>query len=251
MRMSRKHKWIVTSIAASLFLTTILALPRFYRAFAYQEKISAPAIAKKLRLQLGSVSPHATEDSQLVDAHYSTFRLPANTFTHMQAHYTWLKLEGPSDAEVLLTEVGFPTELSADGNFTFYMDALNVQPATKWQVFTMTDREFESHLVLILGKAATPYADTRVGYFETSDTKGFIRCGSQTHYPDVINIAVWDNSSDLFQEITITMADPTLRQQVADSIAATYRFKVKELPSRDSLTSLARKAAATFNGEAG
>lgn len=169
----------------------------------------------------------------------------------MQAHHTWLQLRGPSDAEVLLTEVGFPDELSADGNFTFYMDALNVQPATKWQVFTMSESEFESHLLLILGKAATPYADTKVGYFETSYAKGLIRYGSQTDFPDVINIAVWDNSSDLSQEITITMADPTLRQQVADSIAATYRFKVRELPSRDNLAALARKAAATFNEEAG
>ena len=143
----------------------------------YQRKISDPAIARTLKLQLQTASPHVTADSQEIRTYYSTFRLPANSVSQMQAHDTWLVLKGPLDTEVLLTEVGSPTGLSGDGNFTFYADSLNTQPATSWQVFTMSDTEFESHLKLINGKAATPYADTVVSYFETYHAKGSFATG--------------------------------------------------------------------------
>lgn len=251
MRLSNKTKWFLASAAACLGIITVITVPRLYRTITYQQKISDKSISRALALKLRSAAPEETVDAKSVDTHYSTFKLPADVFLHMQAHETWLVLTGEPAAEVLLTEVGYPTELSADGNFTFYADAINAQPATAWEVFTMSGPEFEAHMGLIIGKAATPYADTEVGYFETPHVKGFIRYGSEQFHPDIINIAVWDNTSHLFQEITITIADPQLRRQVADTIAASYRFTVQELPSREKLVSLAQKAAATFNPEAG
>ncbi|GAB5442968.1 MAG: hypothetical protein Fues2KO_33170 [Fuerstiella sp.] len=168
----------------------------------------------------------------------------------MEAYETWLVLTGQSAAEVFLSEVGYPTELSADGNFTFHADAISAQPATAWEVFSMSDSEFEAHLALIIGKAATPYADNEVEYFKTPHVKGFIRHGSAQFHPDIVHIAVWSNTSDLYQEITITIADAQLRRDVANTIAASYRFTVQELPSRDVLVSLAQKAAVNFSPKA-
>jgi len=249
MRRSPKKKWFLA--AACLGIFTIIAVPRLHRTITYQQKISAPAISRTLALKLRSESPQEAVRVKSVDTHYSTFKLPADVFSHMQAHETWLVLTGQSAAEVLLTEVGYPTELSADGNFTFYADAIAAQPATAWEVFTMSDPEFKSHLRLIVGKAATPYADAQVDYFETPHVKGFIRHGSAQFHPDIINIAVWDNTNHLFQEITITISDPQIRREVANTIAASYRFTVQELPSRDVLVSLAQEAVATFNPKAG
>ena len=240
-------KWLLLSIVAAICVIVAFAAPRLQRSIAYQRRVSEPSVSRKLAIELASTEPAAAANAEVIEANYATFKVPVGVFADLQAHETWLLLNGSSNAEVLLTEVGYPTELSVDGNFTFYHDAINTRPATQWQVFTMSESDFAAHLTLVIGKAATPYADNRVTYFETSTTKGFMRHGSQHAFPDVINIAVWDKERPIAQEITVTIADPTIRQQVADS----YQFNLEEVPDRHTLLELVKKAANTFQPNAG
>ena len=208
--------------------------PRARRALAYRNHISSPVAAAKLAIRPQIIKPIAPAITDTIDTPYSTFNVPSGIYTQLESHETWLVFTGSQDAEILLTEIGYPTELSADGNFAFYNDALYACPATGWQVFFMSEKEFTSHIKLIAGKVATPYADRDVSLFETPNTKGIIRYGSAQHFPNVTNIAVWDKVNPIFQEITVTVTDDELREHTAACIAASYRFKLDVAPDRDT-----------------
>ena len=244
-------KWLLLSILVLVCVLAAVIVPRLQRVAVYQRKITEPTVALKLAIKLWISHPILPFDSVSVDTLYSTFQVPANVFTSMEPHETWLLLHGPSSTEVILSEVGYLTELSPDCNFTFYQNAINAEPSTQWEAFAMSDTDFTTHLSLIIGKAATPYADSEVLYFETLTVKGFIRHGSESHYSDTVNIAIWDKKYPLSQEVTIKISDPVLRQQVTDSIAASYRFKLDEAPSPDALKSIAKQAAELFSPSQG
>lgn len=229
----------------------IVVGPGARRALLYRIQLSNPVTAAKLSIEPQIVKPIAPVNTDKIDTFYSTFSVPSGIYTRLESHETWLVLTGRQDAEILLNEIGYPSELSADGNFTFYSDAISVRPATSWQVFSMSETEFATHVKLILGKAATPYADRDVSLFETPSTKGIIRYGSAEHFPSVTNIAIWDKTNPICQEITITVADPELRDQMAKCIAATYSFKLDVAPDRDKILPLVERAVAAFNRKTG
>lgn len=232
-------------------MTAMAVVPRARRTLAYLNRVSSPAAAAKLAIRPKVVKPVAPANTDAIDTMYSTFSVPSGVFTTLDSHETWLVLTDRHDAEILLTEIGYPTELSADGNFTFYNEALSACPASAWQVFSMSDKQFASHVKCIAGKVATPYTDRDVSVFQTSSVKGIIRYGSAEHSPSVINIAIWDLEKPLFQEITVTVADTELREQTATCIAATYCFKLDVTPDRDKLLLLLEQAVASFNLKAG
>ena len=232
-------------------MAAIVVGPDARRALLYRIQVSNPVAAAKLAIEPQIVEPIAPVNTDKIDTFYSTFSVPSGIYTRLESHETWLALTGRQDAEILLTEIGYPSELSADGNFTFYRDAISVRPATAWQVFYMSEKEFATHEKLIAGKVATPYADRDVSLFETPNTRGIIRYGSAEHFPSVTNIAIWDKTNPICQEITITVADPELRGQTATCIAATYSFKLDVAPDRDKLLPLLERAVASFNLKAG
>ena len=248
--MSRKRWWLTIALV-TLVMGAFSAAPRARRALAYRNQISSPVAAAKLAIRPQIVKPIAPGNTDTIDTFYSTFSVPSGIYTQLESHETWLVLTGRQDAKILLTEIGYPSDLSADGNFTFYNDALYAFPATGWQVFSMSEKEFTSHVRRIAGKVATPYADRHVSLFETPNTKGIIHYGSAEHFPNVTNIAVWDKVNSIFQEITVTVADPELREQTATCIAATYCFKLDVTPDRDKLLLLIEQAVASFSHRKG
>ena len=171
-------------------MATMAIAPRARRTLAYLNQVSSPAAAAKLAIRPKMVKLSAPADTDTIDTFYSTFSVPSGVFTKLDSHETWLVLTGRHDAEILLTEIGYPTELSADGNFTFYNEALSTCPASGWQVFSMSDDQFTLHVKRITVKVATPYADRDVSLFQTPNAKGIIRYGSVEHFPSVINIAI-------------------------------------------------------------
>lgn len=248
--MSRK-RWLLTITLVTLAMAAMSVGPRARRTLAYLNQVSSPAAAAKLAIRPKMVKPTAPASTDTIDTLYSTFSVPSGVFTTLDSNGTWLVLAGRHEFEILLTEIGYPTELSADGNFTFYNEALSACPATGWAVFSMSDKQFASHVKCIAGKLATPYADRDVSVFKTPNVKGIIRYGSAERFPGVINIAIWDLDKPLFQEITVTVPDTELLEQTATCIAATYCFKLDVTPDRDKLLLLLKQAVASFNLKAG
>jgi len=246
---SRK-RWLLTITLVTLAMAAMSVGPRARRTLAYPNQVSSPAAAAKLAIRPKMVEPIAPASTDTIDTLYSTFSVPSGVFTTLDSHETWLVLAGGHEAEILLTEIGYPTELSADGNFTFYNEALSACPASGWAVFSMSDKQFASHVKCIAGKVATPYAGD-VSVFQTPNVKGIIRYGSAERFPGVINIAIWVLEKSLFQEITVTVPDTELLEQTATCIAATYCFKLDVTPDRDKLLLLLKQAVASFNLKAG
>ena len=243
-----KYKRWIALLFLAIVAGAFLAFPRLLRAFAYAEQVSKPSIAKKLAIRPTIEKPRVPDATRTIDTLYSTFEVPAREFNKMASHQTWLILSGADDTEILLTGIGNSSEHGPTGMLNFHEQALHTYPLSPWEVFVMSDSDFTAHMELALGKAATPCADRDVSFFETSTAKGIIRYGSTMSFPDIINLAIWDSTQSIFQEITITASDAELRKQTAHSVAATYRFTVDNAPDDKALFQFVEKAVEQFQG---
>lgn len=245
----RKHRRWIAVLFLAIVAGAFLAFPRVSRALGYADKVSDPSVARKLAIRPTIEKPQVPGTTRTVDTLYSTFEVPSGVFTQMASHRTWVTLGNGQDAEILLTDIGNSSENGPTGIFNFHEQALHTYALSPWEVLVMSDSDFMTHMALVLGKAATPCADRDVSFFETSTAEGIIRYGSTKSFPDLINLAIWDSTHSIFQEITITASDAELRKQTAMSIAASYRFKLDDAPDESAMLQFVEKAVERFEGD--
>ena len=247
--MSRR-RWIISIAAVALPVAAIVIAQRVRRVVAYDRIVSKPSTARLLSVRPTTVTPEYARQTDTVNTGYSTFRVPSAKFDQLRAFETWLDLRVDDRSAVLLTEIHYDTTHSPDGNFTFTGNALNTYPAASDHVFFMSSTDLTQHTLLIMKKLSNSYGERGIAFFETDRTKGIIRYGSDPYYSDGIHLIVWDRQWPLCQEITLTIADPQLRKETADAIAASYTFTVTSLPGRDRLLEMAQQAADSFSPSA-
>ena len=229
-----------------ILITALLLYPRLRRTLKYTDFVSKPGTAARLAVIPAKIQVVVANGSAPISTRWATFSVPADLLNSMTAHETWLNLESQTDTSVLLTELHYETQFTADGNFSFQDAAANATPTNALDVFLMSNSAFEDHMKLIVAKFANGFRDRGVSRFQTEYTKGMIYHGGAGS-PSDIEIHLWHLSAPVSEIIVVSSPDHAVRESIARSIAASFRFTIDAVPDRDALLQLAKESAEAFN----